>query len=496
MKTSIRWTKISRAAMMSMWGTAMIFALVDCSSNPVTGKKELSLMSENQEIAMGMQADPEIVAEFGLYEDAALQQFITEKGKAMAAISHRPNLDYQFKILDSPVVNAFALPGGYVYFTRGILAHFNNEAQFAGVLGHEIGHVTARHSARQYSRTILAQIGLVAGIIIKPELAQFAEAASQGIGLLLLKYSRDAESESDQLGVEYASKIDYDAREMAGFFATLDQLSGGEEGRLPVFMSTHPDPGDRQQRVGVLATDWQQRETGRSYKVGRDSYLRMIDGLVYGEDPRQGFVENSVFYHPTMKFEFPSPAQWKLVNSPQQVQMAPADGKALLFLTLSPARSLNEAADSSVSTYKLVVTGRKNVKVNGLDALELEGEVVQQGQNAQGQPVSQVIKTLSYFIQYEGSIYQFMGLALEADYAANRQFFMATMTGFRRLTDPAKLSRMPERVQVRTVNNSMTLQQALQQFNVPADRHQEMAILNGMALTSPLEAGSLIKTVK
>src|SRR3990170_8354717 len=141
----------------------------NCARNPVTGKRQVVLMSEEQEIAMGKEADPQIVAQYGLYQDADLQAFITQKGKAMAAISHRPNLNYEFKIVDSEVLNAFAVPGGYVYFTRGIMAHFNNEAEFAGVLGHEIGHITARHSVAQQRNAILGQLGLIAGMVIRPE---------------------------------------------------------------------------------------------------------------------------------------------------------------------------------------------------------------------------------------------------------------------------------------------------------------------------------------
>ncbi|MEO0876031.1 MAG: M48 family metalloprotease, partial [Bacteroidota bacterium] len=154
-----------------------------CAVNPVSGKKQFMLMSESQELALGKQSDPSIVAQFGMYQDDQLQSFLNEKGQEMAKVSHRPDLAFEFKLLDSPVVNAFALPGGYVYFTRGIMAHFNNEAQFAGVLGHEIGHVTARHSARQYSRSVLAQVGLIAGMIISPEFAQFGNEASQAMQL-------------------------------------------------------------------------------------------------------------------------------------------------------------------------------------------------------------------------------------------------------------------------------------------------------------------------
>src|SRR6476620_1157362 len=196
-----------------------------CAKNPVTGNRQLVLMSEAQELAMGKGADPQIIQQYGLYPDKGLQDFINEKGKQMAAISHRPNIQYNFRVVDSDILNAFAIPGGYVYVTRGIMAHFNNEAEFAGVLGHEIGHIAARHSVAQQRNALLGQLGIIAGVIIAPDLAQFAETASQGVGLLLLKFSRDAERESDRLGVEYSSKIGYDASQMADFFKTLQRQS-------------------------------------------------------------------------------------------------------------------------------------------------------------------------------------------------------------------------------------------------------------------------------
>lgn len=179
-------------------------------------------MSESQEISMGKSYDPQIVEQYGLYQNTALQNFINIKGKEMAALSHRPKLAYEFKILDSPVVNAFAVPGGYVYFTRGIMAHFNNEAEFAGVLGHEIGHIAAKHSARQQTTQLLTQILFIGGIIVSKEFREFADVAQQGIGLLFLKNSRSHETESDELGVDYSTKAGYDARYMAGFLIPLE----------------------------------------------------------------------------------------------------------------------------------------------------------------------------------------------------------------------------------------------------------------------------------
>ena len=238
-----------------------------CAVNPVTGKRQVMFMSESQEIALGAQSDPAVVAQFGLYNDDKLQAFIKEKGQEMASISHRSHLKYEFKVVDSLVLNAFALPGGYVYFTRGILAHFNNEAQFAGVLGHEIGHITARHGASQQSKQMLYSGGLILGMVLSPELASMGELASQSLGLLFLKFGRDDETQSDQLGVEYSTKIGYDAKEMARFFGVLDRVSGGPEGRVPTFMSTHPDPADRNIKVEQYAKEWQAKTPGKNFEA-------------------------------------------------------------------------------------------------------------------------------------------------------------------------------------------------------------------------------------
>ena len=249
----------------------------------------------------------------------------------MAAISHRPKLAYEFKIVDSPVINAFAVPGGYVYFTRGIMAHFNNEAEFAGVLGHEIGHITARHSVIQQRNEMLGQLGIIAGVILVPELAEFAEPITAGMQLALMSFGRDAERQSDKLGVEYSSRIGYDASEMAGFFKTLERqekASGGAE--IPEFLSTHPSPSERNITVAKLAEEWKTKLKLTNPRINRETYLKRIDGMILGEDPRQGFVDHGVFYHPELKVLFPIPGEWKLQNTPQQVQMAPSQRRSII----------------------------------------------------------------------------------------------------------------------------------------------------------------------
>ena len=472
---------------------ATSFWLSGCATNPVTGKKELMLMSSSQERSMGESNDPQITQFFGVYDDDKLQRFITQKGKQMAKISHRPNLKYEFKIVDSPVVNAFAVPGGFIYFTRGIMAHFNNEAEFVGVLGHEIGHVTARHSASQYSKQMLAQVGLVAGMVIAPELAQFADAAQQGLGLLFLKFGRDDETQSDKLGVEYSTKIGYDADEMANFFTTLDRMRADAGQSVPTFMSTHPDPADRQQKVQELAAKWRKKTKATNLEVGRNSYLKMIDGMIYGEDPDQGYLEAGTFYHPVLKFQFPAPQGWTFQNTPQQVQMAHKEGRAMMTLSLVQGNSLEEAGRALVQNNNLSVIESDQGKVNGLPALSILADV--QPQQGQAQQQQQQIRLLSYLIQYDGNIYNLMGISTSQDFNQFTNTFTRTMKNFAPLTDSDKLNIEPERISIQKVPRTMTLSNALKSFNMPSNRLDELSVLNGMQLNDQVKSGTLIKTV-
>ena len=463
-----------------------------CVRNPVTGKRQVSLISEEREVEMGKAYDPQVVAQYGVYDDAQLQNFINEKGQAMARISHRPNLNYSFKVVDSPVVNAFAVPGGYVYFTRGIMAHFSSEAEFAGVLGHEIGHVTARHSAQQMTKQTLGQIGMIGGMIAVPELAQNSQALSQALGLAFLKFGRDDERQSDKLGVTYSTQIGYDAKQMSKFFGTLAAMRGEAGADMPNFTSTHPNPGERKARVLQLAKAAQ--KPGVNYEVGRDSYLRMIDGIVYGEDPKGGFVENGRFYHPVLKFQFPVPQNWRTANSPQQFQMGEPNGKAIMTLMLAQGNDPGTAAQNFVQQANVQVVDNQRVKVNGLDAIAVLGEIDQTQQGQQPNPQNR-LRILSYFIQYGGNIYQINGLSRATDFNRYSTTFQRTMEGFAQLTDQSKINRQPERVKILTANRSATLQQHLQQAGVPSNRMQELAVLNGMALNANVPAGTLYKSI-
>lgn len=475
----------------------VISVTIACSVNPVSGKKEVSIMSEAKEIALGQSADPQIVAAYGLYPDDKIQKFINEKGQQMAKVSHRSHLDYEFKILDSEVVNAFALPGGFVYFTRGIMAHFNNEAEFAGVLGHEIGHITARHGVKQQTKATFAQLGLIVGIIASPVFAQFAEAASQGMQLMFLKFGRDDESQSDKLGVEYSTKIGYDAEKMAEFFRTLGRITEKAGAEIPTFLSTHPDPADRYNKVREYAAEWKD-SVQSNLKVNRNPYLNMIDGILYGADPKQGFVEGGKFYHPELLFEFAIPSGWQTQNSPSQFQMGEPNGKAAMILTMSQESTLDAAAQAFVTDNKLTPLEDRKGKVNGINYLAIvstnkpDPNAQQQQQQQQQAP----LKIITYFYQYGGLIYMMHGMASETDFNQYVLLFKNTLDSFAKLTDQSKINKLPTRVKVVSVPSNMTMAQALNKFNQDASQKQDIAILNSMELNTPLKKGTLIKVLE
>jgi len=451
------------------------------------------LMSEEQEVAMGAEYDPSVIATFGLYEDEALLSFLTEKGTELAKVSHRPNLDYHFRILDSPVVNAFAVPGGYIYFTRGILGQFNSEAELVGVLGHELGHVTARHSASQQSKQQLGQIVLISGLAISPEFRYFGDFAMQGMQLLFLKFSRDNENESDRLGVEYSSKIGYDAHKMADFFKVLEDMQlADNQGGVPTFLSTHPNPGDRYQAVHRQADTWQDSLKYGEWKVNQDPYLQRIDGLVYGEDPRQGFVESNVFYHPGLKFKFPFPQNWKLVNTPLQVQIAPEDGKALILLSLSSKKDNDQAIEEDIKRMNLQVIDRNSININGLPAVSINSKLIPQEQNDSAQDT---IRVQSSYIKYADNVYVFHGVTFNSMYAQYAASFSNTMMNFDILKDPVRLNKQPNRIRIKQVNRTTTVQEALQGYGIKGDAIKKVALLNNLDPSESIQKGTLIKII-
>ena len=468
-------------------------AVISCAVNPVTGKKQIMLMSEAQEIQLGLSYHPQVMASFGEYPDPAMQNFVQAKGTEMGKLSHRPNLEYHVKVVDSPVINAFAVPGGYIYLTRGIMANFNNEAEFMGVLGHEMGHVAARHSVSQQTKQQLGTLLLIGGMIASEKFANYAEAAMQGMQLLFLSFSRDDERQADQLGVEYASRTGYDAAKMADFYKVLIKMNLSEaEGGVPTFLSTHPDPGDRYNAVLRDSRLWQDSLNLPVYKVNADPYLQMINGMIYGEDPKQGYTMDNTFYHPEMKFKFSYPLGWELTNAPTQVTVQPADGKALMLFTLSNQRTLESAVDSTMAQYGLTLQRAERRTVNGMPAIVTLAKQQTQDQSGAAAGSNAVI---SYFIDYSSVFYVFHGVSTEADFANYAPTMEASMKTFAKLTDASRINVKPKRVFVKKAPRAGTLASTLSYFNMPQAMMEELALLNNMELNDPVPAGKNIKIV-
>ncbi len=317
--------------------------LSSCAQNPVTGKSDFVLMSEEQEIALGRKSHAQVLKQYARYEDASLQRYVQEVGSKVAANSHRKGLFYRFTVLDGEEVNAFALPGGYIYITRGLLAYLNSEAELAAVLGHEIGHVTARHSVRQYTAQQAANIGLAIGSILFPQTRnQSAQNIAHLFGNVLLRgYGRDHELEADRLGAEYLARSAYQPNAMLGVIRVLKNQERFELERAKTenreaqvyhgVFSTHPDNDTRLQQVVALAKPFATKQQ----KVGRETFLHHLDGLRFGPKPSEGVLRGQDFYHRDLGIALQFPQGWRVLNQPQSlVAMAP---KGVAFLQVTTA---------------------------------------------------------------------------------------------------------------------------------------------------------------
>jgi predicted Zn-dependent protease len=465
-----------------------ISLILSCAVNPVTGDRELMLLSKQDEIALGKQTDAQIIQTYGIYENEDLNRYLTDLGSRMAAVTHRPDLPYTFRVLDAPVVNAFAVPGGFVYFTRGILAYLNNEAELAGIMGHELGHITARHSAVQYSRATLTNLGLGLGSMLSEKLREYAGMAQFGVGLLFLKFSRDNERQADDLGVEYSVKMGYDATAMAHFFQTLERLhpSSGRNG-LPEWFSTHPNPDNRVKAVNEKAAAWKAKTPEKQYVIKEEAYLRKLDGMVFGEDPRQGYVEKNFFYHPVIKFVVPVPSNWKVNNTPSQVQMISSSEDALLMLTVQQNANSAQSASEFINQTGATVLSRESVPVNGMPAERLISEITDQ---------QQLLQVMSYFIQKDNSVFTIHGLSGKEGFSQYQSLFSNTMRGFRRLSDPQKLNVKPAHLQIRASRRSGSAKEVLSSLGVAASHLEKTILLNGLSMNDRIEKGKLVKIVK
>lgn len=464
--------------------------------NPVTGERDTYAYSWADEVKLGQEADGSIQAEFGVYDDPELVRYVDRLGQQLVSVSHmrRPeapakfrNTQFYFRVLDSPIVNAFALPGGYVYVTRGLLAHLDNEAQLAVVLGHEIGHVVGRHHSEQALAQQRGQLGVLGGAILGQVLLggnaaeNILQIGGTGAQLLFLKWGRGAERESDQFGVEYAALDGYDASEGAEFFRSLKRMSEAAGQSIPNWQSSHPDPGEREQTIKQMAAEWRQRVTMN--EVDAAEYLQHIDGLVVGEDPRQGYTQNGTFYHPQLRFQFPVPRGFEVVNQPSQVVMVGPNQEALLVFTFSQANTPEEAARQFSAQEGITVVNTGTINTGAGTGYS----VIADAQTQQG-----AVRLQNTFTSYGGTVYSFLGYTSPDGFQRYQSAFQSAAQGFRDLTDARYLNVQPTRLELVRVSRPTTFSSLL--GNLPNDfTPEEVAILNQVELGDTIPAGRTVK---
>ena len=465
--------------------------------SPITGEKESYGYSWEQERELGKEADLQLSKQLGIYEDERLQAYVNQIGERVLSGSdfRKPNVpeayrgtDFTFRVLDSSVLNAFALPGGYVYLTRGLLAHMENEAQLAVVLGHEIGHVAGRHSAQQALKAQWSQLGLIGATILGQGVLggdytrDILGVGSTVLQLLLNKYSRENEREADLLGVRYAAQEGYDVSEGAGFFRVLDRMAQLGGSRIPGWQSTHPEPAEREETILQLA-----RQLASEYPMeleNREAFLNRIEGMVVGDDPREGFVESGIFYHPDLRFQMDVPDGWRVQNETSAVLMSDSRQRAAFVLELAGAGSPRAAAAELVNGKAIQILRQDRSEINGLPAFLLEANA----RTEQG-PVFLV----NAFVQHGGRVYSLMGLTAANNANALRNTFLNIAGSFQVLRNAEFLDVKPYRLALLKVREGGVFEQFIPSDLPPEMTSKEIAILNQVELDERIEPGSILK---
>lgn len=472
--------------------SALALGAAGCSVNPATGESSLMLVSPEQERRTGAEEHPKIIKEFGgVYGDPRVAGYAATIGGKLAQVTERPDLDYTFTVLDNPIVNAFALPGGYVYVTRGLMALAENEAELAGVLGHELGHVVARHSSQRQSTAILAQIG-AALLGAATGSSAVGNLASSGAAVYLRSFSRDQELEADKLGVRYLARAGYDPGAMSSFLAKMRansqleaRVAGRDPGSVDEFdiMATHPRTQQRVQQALQLAG----ASAGHG-AIGRDAYLQRIDALLYGDSPEQGYARSRDFLHPAERFAFRVPEGFHLRNMPDKVA---ATGKADVLILFDQEK---DSVAVGMSRYVAedwargrTLTDLRTVVLNGMEAATAQTTI----DTAQGRLLARIAA-----VQFGGGrVYRFLAVAPGGAATQLEAAFRQTLSSFRRL-GPAEVATIrPWRIRIAQVQAGDTAYSLARRMPFEDFRTERFEVLNGLVDGETLLTGESVKLV-
>jgi predicted Zn-dependent protease len=483
-------------SLLSGLSTLLVAALLaGCATNPVTGKSDYVLMSEQQEIALGQRYNREILKEMPPYEDAKLTAMVQSIGEQLAAHSHRKDLAYRFTIVDSPSVNAFALPGGFIYITRGMLAYLNSEAELAAVLGHEIGHVTARHSVRQHSAATTtsvlgAVVSVATGIDGVDDLTNMAGTA------IVRGYGREHELEADRLGAQYMARSGYDPEAMLEVIGILkdqekyEKKRAAEDGREPNvyhgLFSTHPKNDTRLQEVVRAAGAY---KTGTSTRINREGFIRSLEDLPFGDSASQGLVRGNRFYHKPLDFTLAFPTGWQIDNRDDRVVAMPPGGDGLLQLQMIELDRRMSARDVMLELMQLTDL-RRGEQINGDGMSGYTG--IASGKTTFGsRPVRYIV------LMRDKTAWIFAGTAKEQrnPYKYDRQIIASART-FRRLNAEDARHATGNRLHIIRADKGTSYRSLAGQ--TPLERHAEeqLRLLNDQYPHGEPQSGQLLKTVR
>ena len=469
--------------------------LSSCATNPVTGESDLMLLSEDEETELGRSSHIEVMKSYNPYINPKLLKYVTSLGEKLASVSHRKELIYHFTILDSPEVNAFAIPGGYVYITRGMMAYLGSEAELCGVLGHELGHITARHGVKQYSKNQVTNIfSTIFSILIGSR--QLANLSQLATAAMLRGFGREAELEADRVGAEYLAKVGYDPYALIDVIGVLknqeefDKVLAAEENREPYayhgLFSTHPDNDKRLQEVIKAVKDNSSKET---VDENKEKYLKIINGLPYGPGEGQGAARGSSFYHTELDFTVKFPKDWKIENLPTTVLSTSKNREILIELSMRDLNRKISAEELIKRLYgKNVEDGKKIITpdyVGYAASVELDTSF---GQSHKCR--------VAILYRNQKEAFQFIATAKsESDFSKFIDDFDKTISSIRKLKTDEKELGQPRRIKMHKVKEGETFRSL--SLKSPFSTHAEnrLRVLNNMYPSGELIPGSYIKLV-
>ncbi len=466
--------------MVMIWG---------CAVNPVTQKREIMIYSDADEVEMGRKAHAEVLRQYGKYGDTSLQRHINDIGQSLAKVSHRPNIQYQYMVVDKPFINAFALPGGFVYITRGMLAHLNSEAELAGVLGHETGHITARHGVKRLQKAMASQL-ILTGVAVATESGGIVQGSSILLTAALQTYSRRDEHQADDLGGLYAFKAGYDPTKSMGFLKTLKKMDKETPSAVEVIFRTHPLTEDRIERVDAQARELSRQGRGRDSKIRSDEYVSRLDGLVFGPGEKDGVIQENLYRHRFYRFSVSAPRGWK-------IERGDAGGSLMmkhptrdfycqtLVSELETEMTPGQFARSfeAQSGFKRVVTSKTTI--SGSDALVALYYPTSSNGTPMAIEIAYVVRGKTGFI--------IAGITQAPYFDQAKPFFRKVMSSLRFLTR-AEAERIPlYRLKVYTVRKGDTFRSISKRFYGTPDKAREILDLNGMTDESSLRPGRKLK---